>query len=55
MIAALEVFEKHWLGNGTEFVSGNNITIADLFAITEMEQTSEFNLIVICIWYLFYF
>ncbi|KAL0882941.1 hypothetical protein ABMA27_016440 [Loxostege sticticalis] len=38
MVQALDVFDKKWLGQGTEFVVGNKVTVADLFAATELEQ-----------------
>ncbi|CAH2230329.1 glutathione S-transferase theta-1-like [Pararge aegeria] len=38
MISALETFEKHWLQNGTQFVAGDTITVADLLAACELEQ-----------------
>ncbi|XP_050350705.1 glutathione S-transferase theta-1 [Nymphalis io] len=38
MESALETFDTHWLNNGTEFVAGNTITVADLLAACELEQ-----------------
>ncbi|CAH0715343.1 unnamed protein product, partial [Brenthis ino] len=38
MVSALDLFESKWLNNGTEFVAGNTITVADLFAACELEQ-----------------
>ncbi|OWR46701.1 glutathione S-transferase theta 1 [Danaus plexippus plexippus] len=38
LISALETFESQWLKNGNEFITGNNITVADLFAASELEQ-----------------
>ncbi|XP_041979627.1 glutathione S-transferase theta-1 [Aricia agestis] len=35
---SLEVFATKWLGNGTEFVAGDTVTVADLFAACELEQ-----------------
>lgn len=41
MVSALDNFETKWLNNGTEFVAGNTITVADLFAACELEQPSK--------------
>lgn len=41
MVSALELFESKWLNNGTEFIAGNTITVADLFAACELEQPSK--------------
>ncbi|KAL0882939.1 hypothetical protein ABMA27_016439 [Loxostege sticticalis] len=38
MLQALDDFDKKWLGQGTEFIVGNSVTVADLFAATELEQ-----------------
>lgn len=38
MVSALNVFEAKWLNNGTKFIAGNTITVADLFAACELEQ-----------------
>ncbi|CAG9786896.1 unnamed protein product [Diatraea saccharalis] len=38
MVQALETFSTKWLGTGTDFIVGNTITIADLFAACELEQ-----------------
>ncbi|XP_045773143.1 glutathione S-transferase theta-1-like [Maniola jurtina] len=38
MISSLETFEKHWLQNGTEYIAGDSITVADLLAACELEQ-----------------
>nr|UQQ66587.1 glutathione S-transferase theta 2 [Conogethes punctiferalis] len=38
MVLSLEDFNDKWLGQGTDFVVGNTITVADLFAATELEQ-----------------
>ncbi|KPJ19929.1 Glutathione S-transferase theta-1 [Papilio machaon] len=38
MVSALELLETKWLGRGTDFIVGNNITVADLWAACELEQ-----------------
>lgn len=38
MVASLEDFNTKWLGRGTDFIVGNNITVADLVAACELEQ-----------------
>ncbi|XP_059052291.1 glutathione S-transferase theta-1 [Achroia grisella] len=38
MELALENFSTKWLGRGSDFVTGNTITVADLIAICELEQ-----------------
>ncbi|XP_068633731.1 glutathione S-transferase theta-1-like [Battus philenor] len=38
MLDALEIFDTKWLGRGTDFIVGNTITVADLFAACELEQ-----------------
>ncbi|XP_034832380.1 glutathione S-transferase theta-1-like [Maniola hyperantus] len=38
MISSLKAFEMHWLQNGTEFIAGDSITVADLLAACELEQ-----------------
>nr|XP_026486575.1 glutathione S-transferase theta-1-like [Vanessa tameamea] len=38
MESALEKFETHWLNNGTEYIAGDSITVADLLAACEIEQ-----------------
>ncbi|XP_026327827.1 glutathione S-transferase theta-1-like [Hyposmocoma kahamanoa] len=35
---ALQDFDTKWLGRGTDFITGNSITIADLMAACEVEQ-----------------
>lgn len=42
MMNALEEFDTLWLGCN-EFVTGNNINVADLFAAVELEQPSKSN------------
>lgn len=41
MVSAIETFASNWLDNGTEFVSGDSITVADLLAACELEQPSK--------------
>ncbi|XP_046966199.1 glutathione S-transferase theta-1-like [Vanessa cardui] len=38
METALEKFDTLWLNNGTEYIAGNTITVADLLAACEIEQ-----------------
>lgn len=38
---ALQLFETKWLGRGTDFIVGNSITVADLWAACELEQPSK--------------
>nr|QGZ00478.1 glutathione S-transferase theta1 [Glyphodes pyloalis] len=38
MVSALEDFNSKWLGRGTPFIVGESVTVADLFAATELEQ-----------------
>nr|AWX68893.1 glutathione S-transferase theta 1 [Heortia vitessoides] len=45
MMDALETFDTKWLGQGREFIAGNTLTVADLFAASELEQPrlADFN------------
>ncbi|CAH2092493.1 unnamed protein product [Euphydryas editha] len=36
MEQALENFDTKWLGNGTEYIDGNSVTVADLLAACEL-------------------
>ncbi|XP_026738727.1 glutathione S-transferase theta-1-like [Trichoplusia ni] len=38
MEAALKEFDTKWLGRGNNFITGNTVTVADLFAACEVEQ-----------------
>ncbi|XP_014360250.2 glutathione S-transferase theta-1 [Papilio machaon] len=38
MVSALQLLETKWLGRGTDFIVGNNVTVADLWAACELEQ-----------------
>lgn len=42
MTSALDDFETKWLGRGTDFIVGNNVTVADILAACELEQPSKF-------------
>lgn len=44
---ALESFDSLWLGQGHKFITGENITVADLLAACEVEQPSEYRFLIL--------
>lgn len=43
MEVSLDLVENQWLMN-TKFIAGDKVTVADIFAACEIEQTSEFSI-----------
>ena len=41
MIKTLDFISNVWLADGNKFLTGNTISIADIMAATEIEQTSK--------------
>lgn len=42
MMEVCDKINDIWLKDGKKYVAGDNITVADLLAITELDQLSEF-------------